>query len=260
MGNRVAEPLLTIPLPYAEKLFSLSSNTNDRKDFEDLLQQCLDGKPLSEMLDAEDQELSNLVAEIASYTVKENATANDLKGFQSRLLRSAVSLARRLKIHSGLCYLALTDDLTGLYNHRGFLVLGMQLLKLARRDHRNLLLFFVDGNHLKAINDAHGHAAGDACLARCAGVLNRTFRRSDVIARYGGDEFVVLALEAQDTNEDTILKRLDTAVREANAGHPGFELSLSVGTARFDHRNPLPLGQMLTEADNLMYAHKRGEF
>lgn len=234
-------------------------------EFNNLLRQCLNGGrpcPPADLVDQgmDDQELSTLLREIASCSIPENPTVAELRHFQSLLLRHAKSLAERLKLHSGLCSLALTDDLTGLYNHRGFLVLGMQLLKLALRDRQNVLLFFADVNHLKAVNDKYGHAAGDICLMRCANVLNLTFRRSDVIARYGGDEFVVLALETQDCSQEAILHRLEGIIKRSNAESTLFELSLSVGAARFDHQNPVSLAQMLMEADSLMYANKQTEF
>ena len=89
--------------------------------------------------------------------------------------------------------LSLTDDLTGLYNRRGFTLLAEQEVKLAHRINRSMLLFFCDVDYLKSINDAHGHAQGDLALQEVSAILKETFREVDIMARLGGDEFVVLA-------------------------------------------------------------------
>jgi len=92
--------------------------------------------------------------------------------------------------------LALIDELTGIYNRRGFITFSEQLIKLSNRTKRGLILGFIDLNNLKDINDKSGHSEGDKTLLCIAEVLKKTFRGSDIIGRIGGDEFVVLALEA----------------------------------------------------------------
>ena len=90
--------------------------------------------------------------------------------------------------------LALTDELTGLRNRRGFLVLADQALRMARRTRARCALVFMDLDGLKRVNDTRGHAAGDTLIADAAKVLDHVFRESDVVARVGGDEFAVLAV------------------------------------------------------------------
>ena len=85
--------------------------------------------------------------------------------------------------------LALTDELTGLRNRRGFLVLADQALRMSRRTRAKCALVFIDLDGLKRMNDTRGHAAGDALIADAAGVIGRVFRESDVVGRVGGDEF-----------------------------------------------------------------------
>lgn len=87
--------------------------------------------------------------------------------------------------------LSLTDELTGLSNRRGFFVLAEQEWKVACRAKRDCVLVSLDLDGLKLVNDAFGHAEGDALLFAAAGVLKKTFRDADVIARLGGDEFAV---------------------------------------------------------------------
>jgi two-component system cell cycle response regulator len=104
--------------------------------------------------------------------------------------------------------LALTDELTGLYNRRGFMALAERQLKIGRRSGRGMLLFVMDVDRLKQINDSFGHFEGDRALKRTAEVLEETFRDSDVLARLGGDGFAVPAVEASGHSEATIKTRL----------------------------------------------------
>ena len=128
---------------------------------------------------------------------------------------------------------------------------------MSRRKAQGLLLFFADVNNLKDINDSYGHREGDLALVRAAEALAQTFRNSDVIARLGGDEFAVLALEASCENREVILRRLEKTLKDANAEESRYELSLSVGVARFDPRHPVTLGKLIALADDAMYQEKR---
>jgi diguanylate cyclase (GGDEF)-like protein/PAS domain S-box-containing protein len=154
--------------------------------------------------------------------------------------------------------LSLIDELTGLYNRRGFLTLAQQQLKLARRGHRDILLLFVDMDDFKRINDAHGHAVGDDALRRTSHILKKTFRDSDIVARLGGDEFVVLAADSSRDAGDIIVSRLRNELRERNErdGAP-YRLSFSVGVARFDPDAPPSIEDLLTTADAMLYEQKR---
>src|SRR5213595_3982108 len=137
------------------------------------------------------------------------------------LLRRALKCAtKQYMLQTELGNLALQDELTGLYNRRGFLALAERQLKLARRSGRSLLLFFIDVDGLKEINDVFGHAEGDAALKCTAEALETTFRDSDVIARFGGDEFAALAIEASGQNEATIRDRLTEYLKSASPRTP----------------------------------------
>ena len=156
-----------------------------------------------------------------------------------------------------LRYLALTDDLTCLYNRRGFFAAATQQLKLARRNGENLLLFFCDVDGLKSINDELGHHYGDLAIACAAETLEKVFRDSDIIARLGGDEFAVLACEASSRSEQSMLRRLHRKFRRIGKQGGRFELSLSVGVARFDPSRPAGLAELLAQADEAMYQNKK---
>lgn len=154
--------------------------------------------------------------------------------------------------------LSLSDELTGLYNRRGFAVLAEQQLKTAFRLRTGAVLIFSDLDGLKGINDTLGHKEGDRALIETAQILKKTFRGSDIVARLGGDEFVVFAMENEGYDMNTLTRRIQHAIEAANAApdHP-FTLSLSIGMARFDPRNPRSLDALLAESDSLMYENKQ---
>jgi two-component system cell cycle response regulator len=155
-----------------------------------------------------------------------------------------------------LLALSLTDELTGLHNRRRFFVVAEQCLKLAIRMKKRPLLLFIDLDDLKWINDHYGHNEGDQALIGLADILKKTFRESDIIARIGGDEFVVL-LESTDEKSETMITRLHENVKEYNAKRSQHILSISLGTAYFDPEYPISIDELLAKADALMYAQKR---
>jgi diguanylate cyclase (GGDEF)-like protein/PAS domain S-box-containing protein len=153
--------------------------------------------------------------------------------------------------------MAILDELTGLYNRRGFMALANQHIKHARRSKRRAMLVFADLNGLKRINDTHGHADGDRALIAAADVFMRTFRDSDVVARIGGDEFAVLALEADNESADAIRDRLRAALDSANRGRVRpYEISMSVGIVPFDPDQNASVEELMSFADREMYVHK----
>jgi len=173
------------------------------------------------------------------------------------LLRAVRCAAKQYMLQAELGNLALTDELTGLFNRRGFMALAERQLKLGRRSGRGMMLFVMDVDGLKQINDSFGHLEGDRALKRTAEVLEETFRDSDVVARLGGDEFAVLAIEASGHSETTIKTRLFECLKSINAEQSCYELSLSLGVARFDPRNRTSIGELMAKADQAMYEQKR---
>ena len=158
--------------------------------------------------------------------------------------------------------LSITDDLTGLYNRRGFFTLGEQQMKLAQRTKRELLIIYVDIDQLKKINDRLGHRFGSLALIETANILKETFRQSDIIARIGGDEFVVLAIETSERSPQHITSRLSDTVVVHNTirNRPyDFQLSLSFGISRYDPAHPISIDELVDEADKRMYDHKRSK-
>jgi len=200
--------------------------------------------------------------EVGLSTVKGGAQDYLVKGsVDPDLLRRSIRYAvERHRLASALRSLSLIDDLTGLYNRRGFADLGDQHLKLARRTGRAVLLFYLDVDRLKTINDTLGHHVGDRALNKVADILRDTFRQSDLIARMGGDEFAVMALEASEENQSELLQRLREKVEETNQKRrEAYALSLSVGTARFEGEGRTRLDELLAAADAEMYEEKRAK-
>jgi len=154
--------------------------------------------------------------------------------------------------------LSLRDELTGLYNRRGFLELATQGLRLASREQRAAAVIFCDLNGMKEINDQHGHEEGDRALKDTANMLRGACREVDVVARFGGDEFVVFALDFSEPGLLVLRERVRASLAELNrSGERPFLLSLSVGAAFFQPESAETIEQLLDRADAEMYERKR---
>lgn len=191
--------------------------------------------------------------------VREGAQDYLLKGQvdSARLARALTYAITRQRLQSEFRAQSLTDDLTGLYNRRGFTTLAGQHWKLAYRTNRPFLLIFADMDGLKKINDTLGHRAGDAALRQTAQILQQTFREADIVARLGGDEFIVLVTEAPADRGQSLLARLQHNLKNHNCQEANsFTLALSVGAAYFDPAEPLSLEELICSADTAMYAQK----
>ena len=174
------------------------------------------------------------------------------------VMGSMLDITAQKQMEDALRNLSLIDDLTGVYNRRGFMTLADGHLTLARRRKRELLLIFADVDELKQINDEFGHATGDLALVEAAALLRRTYRSADIIARLGGDEFTAFPLEAGSDNATLLLQRLQAAIDRTNAeARRPYRLSISVGISRFDPERCQTIQQLLEEADQELYARKR---
>jgi len=154
--------------------------------------------------------------------------------------------------------LSLRDELTGLYNRRGFFELAEQAERVAARERRSLAVVFIDMDGLKPINDLFGHDAGDQALIETGKLLQSVCRASDVLARLGGDEFAVLAINLDPTSFGAFRARTELALaaRNARADLP-FELSFSLGAAFRATDHDEPFETLVARADAAMYAQKR---
>lgn len=161
-----------------------------------------------------------------------------------------------------LRHLSVRDELTSLYNRRGFIDQAESLLKLAARQGTPCALLYGDLDAFKAVNDGFGHDAGDTALKAVAGILSATFRETDLVARLGGDEFTVLAIDVKPEDVAMLLERVEEAVARSNAAraaHPAqaWTLGISLGVAYFDPGAPHGVEELLRSADGALYERKR---
>ena len=163
----------------------------------------------------------------------------------------------RQRAEAALHTMSVEDELTGLYNRRGFRALAEQQIKIARRTQGRMCLVFADMDGLKRTNDTFGHMEGDRALIETADVFREAFREADILARVGGDEFVVLSVATAQDSSECLLDRLSEKLADHNA-RPGrqYPLAVSVGLAEYDPENPCSLDELLSRADEAMYADK----
>lgn len=152
--------------------------------------------------------------------------------------------------------LVIADELTGLLNRRGFLLVGARVVAHAIRSSEQVGVVMADVDHLKEVNDEHGHAAGDTLLRRAGMLFRDTMRASDIAARLGGDEFAVLITQSSGSARDA-LARLQHALSVANGRTSGPQIALSIGVAIEEAVRDTTLEALLEAADHDLYRHKR---
>lgn len=168
----------------------------------------------------------------------------------SRILRYAIMRHKgRVELQS----LSLVDDLTGLYNKRGFILFAQQQLSLSVRAKRGMILFFIKLNGLKEIKDKSGHQSGDLALIETASILKEVFRDSDIVGRHAEDEFTAIAIESFDANNEIIITRLQDDLYSSNKqANRLYELSLSIGTAYYDTEELCSIEKLINRAEESM--------
>ncbi len=175
--------------------------------------------------------------------------------FLPRVIRHAVE---RQRMRIALLNMSLMDDLTGLYNRRGFYLLAEQQMKLANRTKREMVLLLADLNGLKQINDVYGHPQGDLALTRAGAVLKNSFRSSDILARIGGDEFAVLAVEASQASMPLLQARLNENFSLLNQEKRfPFQIGMTFGMSCFEPDRVTFLEQLILKADRELYESKK---
>ncbi len=237
---------------FSVMILSLFPSSDHLKAFEDLFPFALK-TPIIAVSEKADENLALEALEKGAedYLSKDEMTARNL------IRAINYSLARQ-KIRESLRRQSFTDELTGVYNRRGFITLAQRHLALAKRARSGFYLFLVDVDALKKINDRYGHIAGDAALVVTANSLKRTFRGSDVVGRIGGDEFAVLALNTSEEVGPLLEKALQMAFREEGALQGlAFPFSVSIGAAYFNPERPESIQNLFERADRELYESKR---
>lgn len=178
----------------------------------------------------------------------------------SFILGYAQDITELKEIQERLRDLTLTDDLTHLYNRRGFFTLAEQALRYARRNKKEHVIVYADLDNLKVVNDRFGHAAGSRMIVDAAEIFRSSFRDSDIVARIGGDEFVVLAQDSSAIGAEAIKNRLEIEIKNFNSKNERpLALSISFGTIHFNAKTDLSIEELISEADKLMYEQKRAK-
>jgi diguanylate cyclase (GGDEF)-like protein/PAS domain S-box-containing protein len=182
----------------------------------------------------------------------------DAGGEPDEIIGSCFDITKRKEMEEELRLLSVTDQLTGLYNRRGFIALADQQLKLSARTRRAILLFFVDLDDLKGINDRFGHEEGDRALIETAYILKETFRETDIIARMGGDEFAILTIDSPGISSDSLTSRMQNRIDTHNADkRRPYTISMSMGIASCDPERNCTLDELMSSADQQMYERKK---
>ncbi len=229
------------------------------------------------------EDLGNDLAEMYRMTVGEILTSQLEKRYVHRLghdvwVSSSFSLVRdtsdqplhfifqvqditeRKRAEAAIQTLSLADELTGLYNRRGFMAFCKQHLNTIRRTNKGIVIVYADLDGLKGINDSFGHKEGDRALVKTAELLKETFRSSDVLGRLGGDEFTILAAVDPDGGRAKLLARLQEQFDNYNAQRVcPYDLSISVGVAQLDPEGSESMEDLMAAADAAMYENKRGK-
>ncbi len=197
--------------------------------------------------------------------VIEILNVEDIENFRLRHLSTLMILADYAAIaiensrnFAKIQEMSMTDELTGLYNRRGFITLANQQLKIANRLKRGVLILYADIDNMKYINDTFGHREGDMALVETGYILKEVFRQSDIIARIGGDEFVVFPIEIIDTSIEALSARFQEYINTCNVNRKrDYQLTISTGIVYHEYECPYTIEELISQADKAMYNQKK---
>ena len=157
-----------------------------------------------------------------------------------------------------LAQLSVIDELTGLYNRRGFLDQAQQLAVAANKTNNDVVVLYADLDNLKKVNDTWGHSAGDEMIKDAAMIFKSAFRQADIVGRMGGDEFAIACKTVSPEEMILIEKRLDNVISNFNIKHnKKWELSMSIGAGSMFQTGIVSIPELLEYSDQLLYNKKR---
>ncbi len=214
-----------------------------------------EGVPILVLTGLDDKKLSLEAVKRGAqdYLIKEKVHADVLE----RCIKHAIDRQELLdKIRAS----SLMDPLTGLYNRRGFVGMAKRELKLANRHGTGLLLFYIDIDDFKRINDTLGHQEGDRALVEFGEVLRLACRETDLLARIGGDEFLVLIREGAKVDGQVLPRRIQALLVARNQGGERlYDLGASIGIAKHGPGGVECIDELICQADTQMYERKQSK-
>jgi diguanylate cyclase (GGDEF)-like protein/PAS domain S-box-containing protein len=184
----------------------------------------------------------------------------DAQGNPLHLIFQIQDITERKRAEAAIHTLSLADELTGLYNRRGFLAFCKQHRSSLHRANKSGVLVYADLDGLKRINDSFGHKEGDRALVKTAELLKETFRSADVLGRLGGDEFTALAAVEPEGGVEKLISRLEEKFENYNSLKlVPYKLSISIGVAQVDSDATQSMEDLMALADLAMYENKRAK-
>jgi diguanylate cyclase (GGDEF)-like protein len=165
---------------------------------------------------------------------------------------------KRIRLQTELKEQAIHDSLTGLHNRYYLTMVLDQEVKRSKRYHHGMTFIMIDINRFKEINDSYGHQIGDEVLRGVAALLREAVRESDIVVRYGGDEFLIVLL-ATTADVNRIKERIAQKVLHltTHSGHLTFPVTLSIGSASWEPKGRQSVDEILNKADKKMYDNKK---
>lgn len=240
--------------PFDVTLVSIPASDRDALESVSRLRDRFPALPIVLVLDQDDEKLA---VDAAAHGVQDCIVRNELVG---NLLARALQYAmERQDLQFQIERRSVVDELTSLYNRRGFFAVGEQEWKRSLRKGDGFQLVYVDLDGLKVVNDRDGHEAGDSLIREAATLLVAVFRDTDILARLGGDEFAVIAHQTGTGAPEAIRDRVERAMARHNGGSSARPVSMSIGIVTFDPaaQPTESLDDLLARADALMYADKQ---
>jgi diguanylate cyclase (GGDEF)-like protein/PAS domain S-box-containing protein len=233
------------------KPISLLDNSETGKHISERTKSLMSGKPLF-------FEGRHVRKDGSTFPVEISARLIHLEG-KPYILATDRDITKRKKMEEHLKAISITDELTGLFNRRGFFTLTEKEFKVANRHKRRMSLIYLDLDGLKAINDKLGHETGDQALVDAANILRKSFRESDIMGRMGGDEFAVLITDGSVADIEKIAVdhiQQNLKIHNEQAGR-SYALFLSMGFAHYDPGSPCTNSELIKQADSSMYEDKK---